>query len=198
MRETEITVQLFDSLENIHASLLNQGYKVDRTFIMNDHYYTTLQGDLKNYDFKTVINNSFLTRHLADDINGEIKTLDLLIFKNKIFDENGDVIEEEKIQSKVENADNCVKIFEMAGLHPYIISKSNNIVYKNDTVEFVVQNVENLGIFIELEELDGMQDLTPEQKTNDLINIIKSLNLKTGTDYNCKKLYMLLHKNENS
>jgi len=39
-----------------------------------------------------------------------------------------------------------------------------------------------------------MKDMLPEQKAQELVKIANSLNLKLGTDYNCKKVQMLLNK----
>ena len=194
MRETEITVQIFDNIENVKKQLELQGFKIVKPFIMHDYYYTSIESDLKNMKFKTIIGNSFLVRHLVNTINGEDITTNYLIYKNKIFNDLEDVVEEEKIQTKIENHLNAVKILELSGFKPYIINKSQNFVYKKGSIEFALQNVENLGVFIELEELEDMQNLTPEEKTSQLIQIIKTLGLKTGTDYNCKKLKMLLDK----
>jgi len=195
MKETEITAQIFESLEDIHQKLVAQGYKILRSFIMEDYYYSNIKENIKEISFQNLISQSFLIRHINEYNNNSSSINNYIIYKNKTFNENGDVVEEEKIKSEVEDYNLVVNILNKAGFNPYIINKSNNYVYNNGEIEFCIQDVENLGIFIELEELEYMHNLSPEEKTKELINILNTLNLKTGTDYNCKKVYMLIHKN---
>jgi len=59
----------------------------------------------------------------------------------------------------------------------------------------VIQIIKNLGIFVELEEFDSICSLTIKQKLEKLKSIATSFNLKIGNDFNCKKPFMILHKN---
>lgn len=59
----------------------------------------------------------------------------------------------------------------------------------------IVQVIENLGIFIEYEEDDGMTIIKQQEKIDYMCNVVNSLNLKLGNDYFCKKVFMLLNKN---
>ena len=71
---------------------------------------------------------------------------------------------------------------------------NNSYVYKKGNVELVIQKIKGLGIFLELEENKSMRNLNLQEKIFKLINTVKNLNLKLGTDFSCKKVFMLLHK----
>ena len=67
-------------------------------------------------------------------------------------------------------------------------------MFRKDNIGFAIQDVKNLGLFVEIEEFDHMHSMTSEQKIQELVKIAKSLNLKLGTNYNCKKVQMMLDK----
>ena len=75
--------------------------------------------------------------------------------------------------------------------------KSKLISFKKGDICFDIQVIENLGIFIECEEFEAIQDLSVKQKLEYLIKIVSSLNLKLGADYSCKKVLMLIKKPNN-
>ena len=192
MKETEITVEVLDSFLSTKNTLEQQGFSCIETFTMTDKYYSLLkQEKIKNLSFQNIIKNSFLIRHITSN---NCSTYNALIYKNKIFNDLGQVIEEEKVQTTVENTEKVCDILRLAGFHSYITIQSTNLVYKKDNVEFVVQDVNNLGLFIELEELEHMETLKPEEKINQLINILKQLKLPLGDNFHCNKLEMLLKK----
>ena len=101
---------------------------------------------------------------------------------------------EEKVKSELTKLENAVKIFDLAGLNNYCKVENNSYVYKKENIEFVVQIIKNLGIFIEYEEDESMKDMLPDQKFSYMVNITKNLGLKLGNDFSCKKVFMLLHK----
>lgn len=86
-------------------------------------------------------------------------------------------------------------MIKFSGLNNYSAVKNNSYVYKKDEIVFIVQIIENLGIFIEYEEDDNMTIMKQQEKIDYMCNVVNSLNLKLGNDYLCKKVFMLLNKN---
>ena len=75
------------------------------------------------------------------------------------------------------------------------IAVSNNELKKCEVV-VNVQNVENLGTFVEIEEYPSIKDLDNAKKFEILKNIVKQLGFNIiGNDYSCKKPYICLLKN---
>lgn len=86
-------------------------------------------------------------------------------------------------------------MIKFSGLNNYSAVKNNSYVYKKDEIVFIVQVIENLGIFIEYEEDDSRTIMKQQEKIDYMCNVVNSLNLKLGNDYFCKKVFMLLNKN---
>lgn len=187
MRETEITVQIFNSLDEIKEILQSQGYKLTCDYKLIDWYFSKYD-DVKEMDYPTLLKNSFLVRYSTD------KPSCVLCYKDKEIDKFGNVISEVKYKTHTEDPNKAVEIFTKAGLNLWNILKTHLLCYKKEDIEFAVQIVDGLGIFIEYEEIPAMEKLSPQEKINRLVNTIKSLGLDIGEDYSCKKVYMNLHK----
>lgn len=188
MKETEITVQVFNSLEEIDNILVNQGFEKTRIFQLNDWYFTKLD-DVQNVSFIDLINNSFLVRQLISNTE-KLQ----LCYKQKQVDRFNNVIAEEKFVSQIGSLAETLKIFNLCGLNNYCTIKNHSCVYKKGITEFALQVVENLGIFIEFEEDESMLGMDEQQKINYMFSILKSLNLKLGDDHSCKKVMMMLNR----
>lgn len=190
MKQTEITVQVFDNIKTIVETLSNQGYSEKEQFVLDDTYYSkhSVQ-EVLGFDYRTLVQKSLLVRQITGN-----QTKTELIYKNKTINNNGIVAAEEKYKTNIENKQATEKILSCAGMVPYCNLVQKCKVFSNGKFEFVVQETDNLGIFIEAEENNQMNKLSPEQKIEQLKALVNSLHLKLGTDYSCKKTYMLLHK----
>lgn len=191
--ETEITVELLENLEIAKNKLNNLGFIIKEKVLMTDYYFSKLPLDeILNLDYANLIKNSFLVRSVKTD-NEEINQI---IFKKKILDNCNNVIAEDKIKTNISNLNSTVKLFSEAGLTNYTTLTQNMTVYSNGEMEFVIQEIDNLGVFIEYEEDDTMKGLTEQEKINTMLNNLKSLRLEIGNDYSCKKVYLKLHNNK--
>ena len=188
MKETEITVQVFDTFENIDKALQENGFKSTRKFQLNDCYFTTLN-DIFGSDFKQLIDNSILVREVIDD-----KIQVQLMYKKKNYDDACNVISEEKTKVIVDDFEKTLKILSLAGLNNYVQVINNSVVYEKAGMEICLQQVDNLGIFIEYEEDESVAGMSDEEKINLMKNNLKHIGLKLGEDFSCKKVYMLLNK----
>ena len=191
MQETEITVEVFDDVQTIDKILKEKNFFVTDKKTLNDFYYTNFKPEeLKNIKYTNLIKNSFLVRN----VTGENFYETTLCYKNKIIDENENVIAEEKTKAEVENLEKTLQILNKANITNWCNLKQDMIIYSNNQVEFAVQIVENLGVFIEFEETEEIANWTEVEKIKYLVNYLKSLGLKLGNDFSCKKPYMMLNK----
>lgn len=71
MKETEITVQVFDDEKTINEKLMANGYVASREFKLFDWYFTKYD-DVKSMTYEDLINSSFLIRHIEDEDGFEI------------------------------------------------------------------------------------------------------------------------------
>lgn len=189
MKQTEITVQVFENFEKIDLTLKNLGFNMIEYYKLTDWYFTKLS-NVKDVDYLTLINNSFFIRKVDSD---QIKQF--LCYKSKQLNSNGDVVKEEKFKANITDIENTIKIFKLSGLNNYCIVENGSYVYKKDDICFTIQVVKNLGIFLEYEEEESMKDLSVNEKIELMKSRINNLNLKLGLDTSCKKVFMLVHKN---
>lgn len=185
MRETKITVRVNESKEDIFTVLDNLGFKVIRHTIMTDDYFSKFSTEeLKKMKYSDIIRNSFLLRKFEGDVNKCI-----LHYKDKEFDEDGNVISEEKLTEPVSDIDNLVKIFILSKLNNWCHISQDMYIYNKDNMEFAVQIVDGLGIFIEYEEDESVAGLATEEKISQMLGKIKNLGFDIGDDYSVKKVY---------
>lgn len=186
MKQTEITAQVFNSLEDIDLLLKNKGFILNKKVVLKDYYFTRFGKEkVKNMNYKELLESFILLRNLTGDVN-ETE----LIFKNKLFDKSGNVIEEEKFKTKVDSMESSLKILKCAKLYNWCNLTQNLFIYKKDEKELCVQDVDGLGIFIEYEEDPSYKNLKADEKIILMINYLKDLNLILGEDFFCKKVYM--------
>ena len=61
-------------------------------------------------------------------------------------------------------------------------------IFTKENADFVLQEIEGLGNYIEYEEQPYMKDWTEEEKITELLNTLKNIGLNLGEDYSCKKI----------
>lgn len=186
MRETEITIEVFGQKEDVKKRIESLGFKLVRHTVMTDWYFSKKTTDeLKQMSYEEIMRNSFLVRKLEYD--GTTKTL--LHFKDKDIDENGNTISEEKLAEPLQNAENTVKIFLMAGLNNWINITQDMFIYNGNNMEFALQIVDGIGQYIEYEEDESVAGLDTYEKIDRMVKKLSSFGLKLGQDTNVKKVY---------
>lgn len=69
-----------------------------------------------------------------------------------------------------------------------------NYMYENNEYVVYIQDVKDLGIFLELE---AKENKNADQNIEKLINFVKSLNLNIGTKFDIRKADLLYSKQNN-
>ena len=77
--------------------------------------------------------------------------------------------------------------------------KNHSFVYSVDGIEFAIQEVEDLGTFIECEENNSIENLSDSEKFEFLKRFVYSLDFNIGNNFSVKKVYMkYLQDNKNA
>lgn len=190
---TEICVQVREDLAHVINMLKSLDYVFDERYVIHDIYYTTLKkSDLKTVDYKNLLNQSLIIRKI--DGNSGINTY--IVFKNKTIDNKGNVINEIKTKLKIDDEEKAKTIFTNIGMTRWCDYINENIVYKKGEIALTVQNVKNLGVFLEIEEYPSIENLSNKDKFEVLSNLVNSLGLNLNDDYSAKKPYLLLNRGE--
>ena len=188
---TEICVQAYTTLEELQRKLENAGYEFVENYNNSDTYFSTLsKRDIKKLDYKALLDSSLIVRHIEGD-NCDIKNL---VYKKKTLDENGNVIKEIKTKLKIDDIDKAKQMFSSLGLTCWCDYVNQNYEYKKGEISIIVQYVDSLGVFIEIEEFNSIKDKSDKEKFGILKDIVNALKLPLGSDFSCKKPYMFLNK----
>ena len=185
MKETEVTVQVFEEIDVILEKLKVDGYQLIEKYFLNDWYFSKFDTrDLIDMEYEEIINNSFLLRQIIDD-----KITNRITYKKKdVF--NDIVISEEKTNLNIEDLNKALFIFNSIGLNNWCVINNVSYVFEKEKIIFIVQDIKDLGVFIEYEETKDMKNLLPLEKIDLMKTNLAKLNLKLGNDFNCKKVYM--------
>ncbi|MGI5842313.1 MAG: hypothetical protein ACOX6H_03385 [Christensenellales bacterium] len=190
--ETEVTYQIFNTLSETLDALEKNGYKLTEKYQLIDLYFTHFKKEeIEKLDYQTLIKNSFLVRQIIE----ENCVTNNLVYKHKQFNSAGNVIEEQKIKVEINSPEKTAEILTKAGLTNWCTLNDKIHAYEKDGIIYSIQDVENLGLFVEVEEYESIKHLSAQEKLAEMQKIVKNLPLKTGAEHNCKKPYMLLQKN---
>lgn len=193
MAQTEITVQVFEDLKDIERKLTNLGFSKTEELNIQDDYYTNLKNDsLKNASYSNLVVTSVVLRCYTT-LKSKTPT-SRLIRKLENLDSHNSAIGEEKIIKELDDAVHSRKVMTNIGYTNWVTLKQKNIYYKNGEKTIILSHVEDLGDFIEVEEYPSISNLIDTEKIDILKQYINSFNFKIGSDYSCKKVYMLYLK----
>ena len=189
MKEIEITVKVFDSVEKTKDILARQGLKIVDTYSTKDIYLS--QDTNLSQSIESVLNKSVILRQIIT----HSKVIKKIVHKNKVYD--GDtLLYEDKINLNCEDLENAKLLFEALGFKELVIVQYDSFVYQKEGLELSFQNVKDLGLLLEIEsdkkKLESEEDVMQEKRR--LYNLAKSLSLNIGDELNIKKAKALIEK----
>lgn len=165
MKQIEITVRLNESLESASEKLSERGYKLIRESDIYDIYMSSRINELNKDNITTILSKCVLLRSLKL----EDKEIKKITYKNKEYDEKGDVVSEKKINLNCEDLNKAYELFLNLDFEKLVEVKYHVSVYEKNGIEYAFQEVENLGILIEYENLNDF-----DGKSIDEINVEKA------------------------
>lgn len=189
MKEIEITVKVFDSVEKTKDILARQGLKIVDTYSTKDIYLS--QDTNLSQSIESVLNKSVILRQIIT----HSKVIKKIVHKNKVYD--GDtLLYEDKINLNCEDLENAKLLFEALDFKELVIVQYDSFVYQKEGLELSFQNVKDLGLLLEIEsdkkKLESEEDVMQEKRR--LYNLAKSLSLNIGDELNIKKAKALIKK----
>ena len=196
--ESEITVKVLCSKKKLFDILERKHFLLKRRLKITDYYFTHLDILNANFEFKTLIKNSLIIRHKEIIDKSDLSTFGIdgqstLLYKKKEFAEDNTVLSELKIACDLGNPTKAKRIFSAMGLNNWCVKKGTWHIYKRKELELYVQEVENLGLFIELEQSENQKG-SPQKIQQALIQEIESLRIPLGNDFNVNIAHLLYLK----
>ena len=144
--EKEITVEISCNEKELLNILKTNNFKIKEQYDLIDYYL------IKDYDSNIdeieLLKQCILIRHIIKE-NNEIK---LITYKYKEINEKGEIINQGKINCKIESIDDAINIFEAIGYTKIMEIKDHITVYANNDTKLSVQQVNNKHTYIEIED----------------------------------------------
>ncbi len=181
MKNIEITCEVFEKIEKIKKVLLENGFKYIETFTLDDIYmYNKENNQFFLKDGK--ISDTLIIRSV-DNNNKQI------ICKKRKYDDEGLEISTEETVLKVKDIVDSEKFLNVLGYERYLRMIDTNYMYENEKYVAYIQEIKNLGIFLEIEIKNDNETIY------DLIKYVKGFNLKIGSKFDIRKAEVLYNKN---
>lgn len=159
MKQIEITVRLNESFESARNKLLKRGYKLIRESDIDDIYMSSKINELNKDNITDILKKSVLLRSLKL----EDKEIKKITYKNKEYDEKGDVLSEEKINLNCEDLNKAYELFTRLDFEKLVEVKYHISVYEKNETQYAFQDVENLGVLIEYENSNDFEGKSVEE-----------------------------------
>lgn len=184
MREIEVLAYLNDDLEKAKEALRTFEYKGSKQTI--DTYYF----DEKRPELKLNATGKLMQCCRLREKGGKYYVT------YKIDNYDGDIwVYSDEYETEVTNLDEMKKIFECLGLKKLVVVDNNKHIYKTPQYEVVLEEVKDLGNFIEIEALYDDKKLTTQTIKDGIYKFMSELVLNVGEELNSGKPELLLNKN---
>ena len=184
--ENEITVKLNTTYDKLHDILLKNNFIIKEEYTVKDTYMINKEINITELNDLEVLKKCILVRDVVDIEKS-------LVYKNKEYDSEGNIIKQSKIKCPILDIDKGIKFMEEINYIKLFNIIDKCIVYVNNDNELVVELVNDKYVFIELES-------NPEYINKkytcylDMINELNSYNLPIDkTNYFVKKAVLVLN-----
>lgn len=183
MQEVEILVDFENTKEEV-LEILSKFEFIKEKEIYDTYYEDELRPNLKpEENLRT--NELFRVRRIGADC--------LITYKKNHFKGNRWTYSDE-YETKAENYETIEKVIEMLGLKKQIVIHNKRRFYKYNDYEIVFEDVENLGLFIEVERvIEGSNDECMKVKS-EIRDFINTLGLKNPRELDLGKNQLMLRK----
>lgn len=184
MREIEVLARLNDDLDTAKKVLKNFEYKGSKRTI-DTYYFDEKRHNLKPNTKGKLMEccrlrqkgEKFYITYKIDNYNDEIW------------------VYSDEYEAEISSLTEMEKIFDCLGLSKLVVVDNTKHTYETPTYEIVLEEVKELGNFIEVEALYNDETLSPEVIKNDIYKFINELGLNIGEELNSGKPELLLNKN---
>ena len=184
--ENEITVKVNTTYDKLHDILLKNNFIIKEEYTVKDTYMINKEINITELNDLEVLKQCILVRDVVDIEKS-------LVYKNKEYDSEGNIIKQSKIKCPILDIDKGIKFMEEINYIKLFNIIDKCIVYVNNDNELVVELVNDKYVFIELES-------NPEYINKkytcylDMINELNSYNLPIDkTNYFVKKALLVLN-----
>ena len=182
MKEIEILVEVFDDADKVKEVLNRFNYKGSKK-VIDEYFYDPKREDLKP-DKDNKLYNCLRLRQKDDEYS--------IAYKNDVF-EGDKWLYSNEFETKVESKDIVREILNKLGLIKLLEINNTKHTYETDKYEIVLEEVKDLGLFMEVEYY-GNEDIDPKDIKKDIDIFIKDLGINVSEELNMGKPEIYLRK----
>ncbi len=184
MKEIEILVDVLESKESA-LKKLEQFHFVGKKSVLDIYFSDPLRINLQP-DKEGRLNNCFRVRTKDEKTS--------IAYKVDHFTEKGEWTYSDEHETEVGDFEIIRKIIEHLGFEILLQIDNEKNTYITDDYEVVLEDVKDLGIFLEVERLkvDDTEDISEVKK--EIWNFIQTTKIKVGKELNAGKPELMLKK----
>lgn len=182
MKEIEVLVEVYDDISNIKNKFKNFEYKGLKN--TTDEYFYDPKRDTLKPDKNNQLSHCLRLRSKNDEY--------YITYKDDVFD-NDVWLYSNEYETKIESIEMIKEIFNKLGLMKFIEINNNKETYVYNDYEIVIEDVKDLGIFMEVEYCTN-DDIDVKLVKKEIQDFIDSLNLNVSKELNMGKPEMYMKK----
>ena len=182
MKEIEILVEVYDDIDKI-KNILNKFEYVGLKHTIDEYYYDPKRDILKP-DKDNQLSHCLRLRTLNNDY--------YITYKDDVF-ENGIWQYSNEYETKIESIEVMNAIFDRLELKKFIVIDNKKEIYKTDKYEIALENVKDLGLFLEVEFCTN-DDVDIKEVKKEIQSFIDELNINVSKELNMGKPEMYMRK----
>lgn len=186
IKEIEITCEIFEKIGDIISTLESRGFKYIEEFILNDIY---MKNDKTNEC--TPKNGKITDTLIIRYVNENDKKV---IYKKRNYNNEGIETSTEKSIYKIDNIKDTEKQLNALGYTRFLNMIDKNYKYENETLIVYIQEVKDLGTFLEVEIKQAENE---DQDIQNLIEFVNTLGLNIEIKFDIRKAELLYKKQNN-
>lgn len=185
MKEIEILVQLHSTIAEACSALKRVSKQMKRLEIKDTYYYDPLREDLQPNE-QCSLSAAFRLRQYDNDY--------FLTYKVDHFSADGRWEYSDEYETRILDLQAIEHIISCLGLKELVKVNVQKYVFLNDKYEIVVEEVENLGSFLEVEAKALDDDKEPNSIKQEIEKFISELGLSVSRNFDGGKPELLLRK----
>ena len=183
MKEIEILVEVYDDIDTVKKKLKQFEY-VGLKHTIDEYYYDPKRDTLKP-DKDNQLSHCLRLRSKNNDY--------YITYKDDVF-ENGIWQYSNEYETKVESMDMLKEIFDRLELKKFIEIDNKKEIYKTEKYEIALEDVKDLGLFLEVEYCTN-DDVDIKEVKKEIQSFIDDLEINVSKELNMGKpeMYMRNH-----
>lgn len=157
----EITVRVKGDLNEFYKNIEEKGFEVTDRFKLDDTFLVPESLDLESMSARDILANAIIVR-IVERGNG--KLVKNITYKRKVFDENGNILSQSKVECEVFEVEDAKKLLTAIGYKEIMRIKESDIAFGKNGFSFAVKDIENGAKLIEAEADSNIEEMNTLDK----------------------------------